>query len=133
MTDVARPDETYDPAHPPNPHRWLELDEDARMGLIVEYHKRAGIHVANDRLHAAMHLVVENQLAIGERVVVDTAARLRGEGLVRHDTIHALGSVLIDRLVEVMRGATKATKEELARKYLDDLAALTAERWQNER
>ena len=131
MTDVARPDETYDPAHAPDARRWLELDEDARMGLIVEYHKRAGIHVANDRLHAAMHLVVENQLAIHEKVVVDTAARLQGEGLDRHDTIHALGSVLIDRLVAVMRGAATTTKEELARSYLADLTALTAERWKN--
>jgi hypothetical protein len=32
-----------------------------------------------------------------------------------------------------MRGAATTTKEELARSYLADLAALTAERWKNER
>jgi hypothetical protein len=48
------------------------------------------------RAHAANHVIVENQLAMGDATVVPaTLARLMQEGLDRHDAIHAIGSVLV--------------------------------------
>jgi hypothetical protein len=49
-------------------------------------------------------VVVEHQIAIGERIVEDTIARLQREGLSRHDGIHAVGSVLTNHLSNVLRG-----------------------------
>ena len=84
----------YDPDRDPSPEEWLALDEQERIGLSEEYHRRHRIRIRNAKLHAVVHAIVENQLALGEPVVVATVARLRGEGLDRHDAIHAIGSVL---------------------------------------
>jgi hypothetical protein len=44
--------------------------------------------------HATIHVVVENQVALGEAVVIDALARLRADGLTRLDAVHAVGTVL---------------------------------------
>jgi hypothetical protein len=53
------------------------------------------VRLPNAQLHAVIHVVVENQLALGEEVVVETLARLQREGLGRHDGVHAIGSFLL--------------------------------------
>ena len=117
----------YDPEVPPAPGEWLGLDDSARLEAVRAYHRRARIAVANERLHAAIHVVVETQVALGEVVVVETIARLQGEGLSRHDAVHAVGSVLADRILDAMR--TKTAGPQLAVSYLESLKALTAESW----
>jgi DNA primase catalytic subunit len=121
--------DTYSPDEAPDPREWLSLDEAERLLLVAAYHDREKIHVANARLHAAIHTVVENQLAIPEKVVVDTMDRLQREGLSRHDAIHAVGSVLVERLVAALK--QKTTPVDLAGAYLADLKGLTAEAWKN--
>lgn len=121
--------DTYTPDEAPNPPEWLALDEAVRLNLVIAYHQREKIHVANARLHAAIHTVVETQVAIREQVVVETIARLRQEGLSRHDAIHAVGSVLVARLLAALK--QKTTPISLAGAYLEDLKALTAEAWKN--
>ena len=121
--------DSYTPDEAPVAREWLALDEMERLRLVIAYHDREQIRVANARLHAAIHTVVETQVAIGEQVVVDTMARLRRDGLGRHDAIHAVGSVLVERLLAAMQ--QKATPASLASAYLEDLKALTAEAWKN--
>jgi hypothetical protein len=52
----------YDPDIAPDPARWLDSDEEARVQAIRNYHKKARETVGqNPNLHAAIHAVVENQ------------------------------------------------------------------------
>ena len=53
----------YDPLEAPDPEEWLELDEQERIDLVREYHRRAGIHLPNEKLHATLHAIVEAQIA----------------------------------------------------------------------
>ena len=55
---------SYDPHIAPAPAGWLELDEDERSYLIEQYHEAAGIPLPNARLHATLHTIVENQIAL---------------------------------------------------------------------
>jgi hypothetical protein len=85
----------YDPDVAPDPSRWQELDEDEKTMLAKAYHRRAGIEVPNLTLHATIHVVIENQAAVGDELPVRrTIERLMSEGLGRHDAVHAVGSVL---------------------------------------
>ena len=77
--------QAYDPDRPPRPDAWLAIDEGKRLELADAYHRGLKLPAPHARLHAAIHVVVENQLAIGETTVVETLARLRGEGLSRHE------------------------------------------------
>src|SRR3979490_3401617 len=100
------------------PSGWLETDEGERIELVASYHRRREINLPNAQLHAVIHVVVENQLALGEPVVVETLARLQNEGLSRHDALHAIGSVLATDLYALMQEGTETTGETYHR-YLD--------------
>jgi hypothetical protein len=117
----------YNPDAPPSAADWLSRDEGARVDQVLDYHRNHKITVANERLHAAIHVVVETQVAAGEPVVVETMARLEREGLSRHEAMHAVGSVLADRIVAALRA--KTPKPALADGYLEDLKALSAAGW----
>jgi hypothetical protein len=60
----------YDPEVGAPASAWLAADETRRIDLVRAYHRRAGVRLPNERLHAAIHVIVENQLALGEEVVV---------------------------------------------------------------
>ena len=120
--------ESYDPDTSPMPTHWLQADEGERIELVSAYHRRKKIKLPNLQLHAAVHVVVENQIALREGTVVNTMARLRAEGLSRHDALHAIGSVLAENLYELMR-ADQQTTDEPYRQYLKRLEQLTAENW----
>ena len=118
----------YDPLEAPDPEEWLELDEQERIDLVQEYHRRAGIHPANEKLHATLHAIVEAQIALKEETPVRRIAqRLIGEGLDRHDAIHAIGMVLAEHIYDVLR-TTKSDKGPNA-PYYAALERLTAEDW----
>jgi hypothetical protein len=94
----------YDPALAPDPKEWLELDEDTRQLSIENYHRRAGVDLPNERLHAAVHLVIENQSALGDELPVRrTIERLMAEGLDRHDAIHAVSTVFTDFMIDIQK------------------------------
>ena len=90
----------YDPDRKLDVEAWLDLDEDERMSLIMDYHRRARIKLPNAKMHVIVHTIVENQAALGSGyVVAETLERLMGEGFDRHEAIHAVGSVLTIWLV----------------------------------
>lgn len=120
--------DSYDPDTSPNATDWLEADEGERIELVSSYHRRKKSRLPNAQLHSVIHVVVENQLALGEAVVVETLARLQEEGLSRHDALHAIGSVLAADLYELMQESSVAT-EDVYRRYLGRLQGLTAEKW----
>ena len=118
----------YDPEKTPNPKEWLALDEWERTDLIVEYHDSAEVELPNPQLHAVCHIIVENQISMGEEVPVRTLRRLIKEGLDRHEAIHAIGSVLVEQIYNTMTGSsTKDTNERYVRKLED----LTVDGWLN--
>jgi hypothetical protein len=119
--------ETYDPETAPDPDRWLALEEDERIRRIASYHRRAKVRLPNPQIHAAIHSVVENQLAEGLQTVRGTLERLQSEGLSRHDALHAVGSVLAGRLYALLREGAQAHFEVEA--YFRELRALSAAAW----
>jgi hypothetical protein len=75
----------YDAIEQPDPAIWLELDETERVDVVIEYHRRIGVQLETPELHATAHVVVENQVALGEVTPVpETLDRLMDEGLDRH-------------------------------------------------
>lgn len=96
----------YDPDVAPDPEAWLALDEDERIDLIDEYHREARIRVPNLALHAAIHTLVENQIAVGDELPVRrTVERLVREGLDRHDALHAVGAEAVGYMQALMQSA----------------------------
>ena len=82
-------------------------------------------------MHAALHSVVENQIAEELQTVRETVARLQAEGLSRHDAIHAVASVLVGRLQALLREGAQSQFEVEA--YFQDLRSLSAQGWLKKR
>jgi len=55
----------YDPERPPNPVKWLALDEQERILLAESHHVAARIKLPITKVHAVFHVIVENQIADG--------------------------------------------------------------------
>jgi hypothetical protein len=122
----------YDALKAPDPEEWLELDESDRLDLVKRYHIRAKLPVGeNERLHAAAHVIVENQVAMGDVTVVPaTLARLMREVLDRHEAIHAIGSVLVGIFFDVAKDPSKQIDINAA--YGLELGELTAASWRSQ-
>jgi hypothetical protein len=118
----------YDPELDQQPDAWLAADEAERIAAVETYHRLHRIPSPQPRLHATLHTVVENQLAIGEPVVVDALARLRSEGLTRHEAVHAIGMVAAEQIFDVLR-AGNAAGPDAGPSYLDRVKQLTADQW----
>jgi hypothetical protein len=120
---VAR---AYNALHPPVPAEWLALPEDARLEQVLAHHRALRLPhpaTANPRLHAAVHVVVENQIALREPAeVAATLERLVAEGLDRHEAVHAIGKVVADELVAIGRESRRFDPEAY-RRALRDLSA----------
>jgi hypothetical protein len=115
----------YDPEVAPDPSRWQEIDEQERILLVEAYHRRAEIEMPNMKVHATVHAIIENQVAMGDELPARRAIeRLMGEGLDRHDAVHAVGSVLAAHINDALK-AGGPNKES----YDAAVERLTAESW----
>ena len=121
--------ERYDPEMAPNGEDWLEIDEGERLLLVEEYHRDARIPLPKRarRLHASMHVVVENQLASNDEPVVRALAREMREGLSRHDAIHAIGSVVAEGIYDALN--QKDPPDIVRARYYAAVERLTAATW----
>ena len=119
----------YDPDVPPKADAWLALDEDEQIRVVDDYHKRIRVDLPADRrrLHSMIHATVETQLAMNLPAVVDALRRLQADGLDRHEAVHAVGSVLVDHMHNLLanEGATGDSNQT----YVDGLRDLTAASW----
>ena len=95
----------YDSETNSDPNEWLALNEDERISLVEDYHRdlRISLPKSMRHVHAVMHVIVENQLAMNEDPVVRALARLKTEGLSRHDAVHAIGSVLSEPIYDLLQ------------------------------
>jgi len=114
----------YDPDRYIDADEWESTDDGEKAILVEDYHERAGFELPNARLHAHLHVIVENQVAIGDELPVKTTLdRLMAAGLGRHDAIHAIGSVLMKHMFDTLK--TRQTFDDES--YRTDLEELTAE------
>ena len=121
----------YDADEQPDPDVWLELDETERLDLVSDYHRRTGVQLETPELHAMAHVVVENQVALGEATSVpETLDRLINEGLDRHDAVHAIGSVLMRIVFDAVH--ERGDGSDINAKYRQELATLTAANWRSQ-
>jgi hypothetical protein len=104
------------------------MDEGKRIALVEAYHFAHGCDHPRPKLHAAIHTVVENQLALGEAAVVETFHRLQREGLTRHDAVHAIGSIVVDFMVEAFKSKVSGNTTP-AERYLNRVRRLSADEW----
>ena len=120
----------YDPLKPPHSEEWLSLDEQERLDLVDIFHRRARIRLPNAKMHAVFHVIVENQFALGDELPVKrTLQRLMSEGLDRHDAIHAVGSVLIGYLSDLLAPQAAEIGADSNPRYHAELEQLTAKDW----
>ena len=84
------------------------------------------------RLHAVTHAIVENQIALGDETpVARTLQRLMSEGLDRHQAIHAIGSVLLGFMNDLLKKADAHGEPagDQNQAYYSELELLTADSW----
>ena len=121
--------EEYNPGCAPEPESWLELDEQERIGLVETYHRVARIKLPNVTAHAALHAIVENQIALNLEPVVRAMDRLEKEGLTRHDAVHAIGSVVAEHLFDILKTDPNDDAATSQARYSAAVERLTAARW----
>jgi SH3-like domain-containing protein len=110
----------YDPDRSVVAEEWSQLGEGEQIELVAEYHRLARIRLPNLRLHAGLHVTVENQVLLGDETPVAAALqRLIGEGLDRHDAIHAIASVLSGVMYDA---ATRKEAGDLEAAYYSEVA-----------
>jgi hypothetical protein len=119
----------YDPHVAPDPEDWLALDEGERILLVEEHHRdaRAPLPRSGRRLHASMHVIVENQLALADEPVVRALDRVVREGLSRHDAVHAIGSVVAEGIYDLLK--EQDIPDTARARYYAAIERLTAASW----
>ncbi len=120
--------EIYDPTKPINPEQWLSLDEVERVDLVRCFHESLDDEMPDDALstHSSIHVIVENQLAMGVEYIPDTIAKLTRQGLDRHEAIHAIGAIITEDIYDIVKGNIQ---EFSPKKYRRKLEKITAKRW----
>jgi hypothetical protein len=97
---------------------------------VESFHRHARIRVPNAQGHATIHVMVENQIALGDETPVKrTLERLMSEGLDRHDALHAIGLVLAEHLNDLLANPEAAIGEDPNLAYYEALEQLTAQDW----
>lgn len=117
----------YDPLIAPEPREWLALDEDERMILVEDYHRKIHFKAPSFQAHVTVHVIVENQLAEGFKDARKAMRRLLDEDLGRHDALHAIGSVLLEHVSNIIRQGSAGKDPNKA--YRKALRSLTTEKW----
>lgn len=114
---------SYNASKSPTSATWLALDESERLALIEEYVRKYEGEVDNINMHACVHLVVENQLALNTEETINTYSRLIRQGLNRHEVIHAIGAVIFEDIYNLIK------EKQSVNNYKNRLRKLTAKRW----
>jgi len=128
LADEAVEGGAYDANRAPDPAEWLATDESQRSAAVETYHRTLASHpeTPNLRLHATMHVIVENQLAAGNPPEVGaTLERLVTSGLTRHEAVHAIASVVAEALFDVVKRNVELDHAAVAR----SLRRLRPENW----
>lgn len=101
----------------------------SRSQYIETWHRLARIKLPNVTAHAALHVIVENQIALDLEPVVRAMDRLRKQGLTRHDAIHAIGSVVAENLFGILKADQNDDAAASHARYCAAVERLTAVSW----
>lgn len=121
--------EAYDPFDPPNGLEWLALGEEERVQLVIAYHHSIGDQGENERTHCLLHVIVENQLAMGESMapVRERLRQLMAQGLDRHTALHAIAYVLFRHMTWL--SLDKGAGGDQDARYFRELKRMTAQKY----
>jgi hypothetical protein len=122
----------YDPDNPPIPSEWLALGESERIRLAQSYHVSARIKLPNVKAHAAIHAIVENQIATGFGPSCRAVERLQREGLTRHEAIHAIGSVVAEFAYASLHGQSSDSVGATQNRMNRAIESLFASTWNSQ-
>lgn len=95
--------------------------------VSLRSHRTKRIKLPDAKAHAVFHVIVENQIAENLESVVRALARLGAEGLSRHESIHAIASVLAEHIHELFNATVD--DEHSAAIYSAAVERLTARGW----
>lgn len=117
----------YDPLFAPDPGEWLEMDEGERQLMVEAYVSEYEGGIEGASLHASIHVLVENQIALGafESPTGPAMERLIEKGLSRHEAIHAIGSILAEQFFGMMKHRGEFDPNQ----YEKELAKLDFSEW----
>lgn len=118
----------YDPDKSIDPEEWLTLDEAGRIELVRVCHENLDDEMPDDALsvHSSIHVIVENQLAMGVELIPETIAKLTRQGLDRHEAIHAIGAIISADVFDMLNGNIQ---EFSPKSYRRKLEKITAKKW----
>lgn len=120
--------ETYDAMVAPEPLAWLEASEQVRIDLVRAYHHSIGDTGDNETLHCLLHTIVENQVAMGDRMPVREKLRqLMVQGLDRHMALHAIMFVLSKHMQRLGTGHVQQEGHE--KRYFTELRRQSARKF----
>ncbi len=119
---------SYDPLAAPDPQDWLALDEQERISLVEQYHRRNNVRLPSVKVHSAFHVIAENQIALGDEMpVAAKLQQLMQEGLDRHEAVHAIASVASRLFYHTMK---QDLQEDLNQWYAREIEKLTKKTWE---
>ena len=122
----------YDPESTPDAKWWLSLDDIERARLVTAAHSKVHFEPSAKQLHATLHVIVENQLALGAPAAVPQAlVRLTNAGLTRHDAVHAIASVLAEHVYDAVHSHGAVADKPLPQAYDEAVSNLSVEKWRD--
>lgn len=125
----------YDPRQSPVTEEWLVQPDAARFKLVRRAHRLLKKKKINIDVHAVLHVIVENQIALIDPPETAVAVeRMVSEGLDRHDALHAAALIVArhlpndddltaDRMDEALNQALASDMAELNRTVYEQLVA----------
>lgn len=123
---------SYNPEKQPDSGEWLAMPEGERIRSVSTHHMMNRERSGNAKAHAAIHVIVENQVAMGFGPTVRAFERLQKQGLSRHDCVHAVGSVLSEYMFSALRDPNAADPSSLQAQVNAAIERLEAESWRRD-
>lgn len=125
-------EKSYSPDATPDAAQWLKLPERERLRVVSTFHMVNRLKSGNAKAHAAIHVIVESQIATGFGPTVRAMARLQREGLSRHESLHAVGSVLSSNILEAMRKPPENNSQAIQSQINAAIERLSAQSWRQD-
>jgi len=120
----------YDPARPVDAEEWSQLDEGEQIGLVMGIIAGRASGFQTRACTRACMSPWRTRFFLGEETPVAAALRrLMGEGLGRHDAIHAIASVLSGVMYDTV---TRKEVRDLKAVYYNEVSRLTTEGWRSQ-
>jgi aryl-alcohol dehydrogenase-like predicted oxidoreductase len=122
----------YDPEVAQEAGQWLAFDEELRIQLCEAHHRFMRVKLPSIKAHAALHVIVENQIAEGLEPVVRAMDRLVKEGLSRHEALHAVGTAVAEHFVEALNAKDQVLANTAQARYNAAVERITAKSWRQQ-